>query len=133
MRNKVKVMCSHYLHIYQPHRPTVRGKDCSKRPGFKTSSVRLGSVMRRSTLGFFSGYFVFSKTTVKLIDNKINRLKHQEKRTQEYVIWYILLHDNVNSVTMLWCFNFIYHNVVGFNKVLKCDVIKMTFLKLWDL
>lgn len=54
MRNKVKVICSHYLHIYQPHGPTVRGKDCLKRPGFKTSSVRLGRVMRRLTLGFFS-------------------------------------------------------------------------------
>ena len=56
---------------------------------------------------------MFSKTTVKLIAHKINGLKHQEKRTQEYGIWYILSYDNVNSITMLWCFNFNYHNVVG--------------------
>ena len=56
---------------------------------------------------------MFSKTTVMFIDNKINGLKRQEKRTQEYASGYILLYDNVNSITRLWCFNFIYHNVVG--------------------
>ena len=152
MRNKVKVISSHYLHIYQPHGPTVRGKDCSKRPGFKTSSVRLGRVMRRSTLGFFSVLISFRiwnctlcaysgvkdilcslrplwcLSITKSMDWNVKRREHRSMPVGIFYYMITLTQSQGCGVLTLYI-----TMLLGAKRVLNCGVIKMTFLKLWDL
>ena len=104
MKSKVKVICLQLITCtYMNHTVLPHVEKIVRKGLVSNRSVRLGRVMRRSTLRFPSDFKIWNCTLSTQMSRIFcvlqDRLKHQEKRRQEYnwfsKFYYIITHNVV--------------------------------------